>query len=180
MLVVAITSLAAGQDAQYLSWAVFAALIISGVGTALQAAKIGRLGGGHVLIMGATPNFIAVSVLAIEEGGPAMLASLIVLSSLFYLALAAWLPQLRRIITPVVSGTVLMLIAAILLPISFDRLQEVPEGASVAAGPCVAAITLIAATMSMLRGPRKWRPWSLLIGIAAGCVAAAPLRTVRL
>ena len=124
--------------------------------------------------MGSTPNFIAVSVLAIEEGGPTMLASLIVLSSLFYLALAAWLPLLRRIITPVVSGTVLMLIAAILLPIAFDRLQEVPAGASVAAGPCVAAATLIAATMLMLRGPRAWRPWSLLLGIAAGCVAAVP------
>ena len=174
VLIVAITALAAGQDERYLSWAVFAALIISGVNTALQAAKIGRLGGGHVLIMGATPNFIAVSVLAIEEGGPAMLASLIVLSSLFYLALAAWLPLLRRIITPVVSGTVLMLIAAMILPIAFDRLQEVPEGSSLAAGPCVAAVTLIAATMLMLRGPRTWRPWSLLLGIAAGCVAAVP------
>ena len=174
VLIVAITALAAGQDERYLSWAVFAALIISGVGTALQAAKIGRLGGGHVLIMGATPNFIAISVLAIEEGGPAMLASLIVLSSFFYLALAAWLPLLRRIITPVVSGTVLMLIAAMILPISFDRLQEIPEGAPIAAGPCVAAVTLIAATMLMLRGPRTWRPWSLLLGIAAGCVAAAP------
>ena len=174
MLIVAITALAAGQDERYLSWAVFAALIISGVGTALQAAKIGRLGGGHVLIMGATPNFIAISVLAIEEGGPAMLASLIVLSSFFYLALAAWLPLLRRIITPVVSGTVLMLIAAMILPIAFDRLQEVPEGSSLAAGPCVAAVTLIAATMLMLRGPRTWRPWSLLLGIAAGCVAAVP------
>ena len=174
VLIVAITALAAGQDESYLSWAVFAALIISGVNTALQAAKIGRLGGGHILIMGATPNFIAVSVLAVEEGGTAMLASLIVLSSLFYLALAAWLPLLRRIITPVVSGTVLMLIAAILLPISFDRLQEVPEGSSLAAGPCVAAVTLIAATMSMLRGPRTWRPWSLLLVFAAGCVAAAP------
>ena len=174
VLIVAITALAAGQDEGYLSWAVFAALIISGVNTALQAAKIGRLGGGHVLIMGATPNFIAVSVLAIEEGGPAMLASLIVLSSFFYLALAAWLPLLRRIITPVVSGTVLMLIAAILLPISFDRLQEVPEGASIVAGPCVAAVTLVAATMLMLRGPRTWRPWSLLLGIAAGCMAAVP------
>ena len=174
VLIVAITALAAGQDERYLSWAVFAALIISGVGTALQAAKIGRLGGGHVLIMGATPNFIAISVLAIEEGGPAMLASLIVLSSLFYLALAAWLPLLRRIITPVVSGTVLMLIAAMILPISFDRLQEIPEGAPIAAGPCVAAVTLIAATMLMLRGPRTWRPWSLLLGIAAGCVAAVP------
>ena len=86
VLIVAIIALAAGQDERYLSWAVFAALIISGVNTALQAAKIGRLGGGHVLIMGATPNFIAVSVLAIEEGGPAMLANLIVLSSFFYLA----------------------------------------------------------------------------------------------
>ena len=156
VLIVAITVLAAGQDERYLSWAVFAALIISGVATALQAAKIGRLGGGHVLIMGATPNFIAVSVLAIEEGGPAILASLIVFSSLFYLALATWLPLLRRIITPVVSGTVLMLIAALILPIAFDRLQEVPEGSSLAAGPCVAAVTLIAATMLMLRGPRTW------------------------
>jgi len=174
VLIVAITALAAGQDERYLSWAVFAALIISGVNTALQAAKIGRLGGGHVLIMGATPNFIAVSVLAIEEGGPAMLASLIVLSSFFYLALAAWLPLLRRIITPVVSGTVLMLIAALILPIAFDRLQEVPEGSSLAAGPCVAAVMVVASTMLMLRGSRTWRPWSLLLGIAAGCVAAVP------
>ena len=174
VLIVAITALAAGQDESYLSWAVFAALIISGVNTALQAAKIGRLGGGHILIMGATPNFIAVSVLAIEEGGPAMLASLIVLSSFFYLALAAWLPLLRRIITPVVSGTVLMLIAALILPIAFDRLQEVPEGSSLAAGPCVAAVMVVAATMLMLRGSRTWRPWSLLLGIAAGCVAAVP------
>ena len=174
VLIVAITALAASQDESYLSWTVFAALIISGVNTALQAAKIGRLGGGHILIMGATPNFIAVSVLAIEEGGPAMLASLIVLSSFFYLALAAWLPLLRRIITPVVSGTVLMLIAALILPIAFDRLQEVPEGSSLAAGPCVAAVMVVASTMLMLRGSRTWRPWSLLLGIAAGCVAAVP------
>ena len=88
--------------------------------------------------------------------------------------MAAWLPLLRRIITPVVSGTVLMLIAALILPIAFDRLQEVPEGSSLAAGPCVAAVMVVAATMLMLRGPRTWRPWSLLLGIAAGCVAAVP------
>ena len=97
-----------------------------------------------------------------------------VLSSLFYLAVAAWLPLLRRIITPVVSGTVLMLIAAMVLPIAFDRLTEVPEGAPVAAGPFVAAVTLFVSTMLMLRAPGTWRPWSLLIGIAAGCAASAP------
>ena len=174
VLIVAVTVLASGQGEGFMSWAVFAALIIAGGATALQAARIGRLGGGHLLITGVTPNFIAVSVLALEEGGPALLASLMVLSSLFYLAVAAWLPLLRRIITPVVSGTVLMLIAAMVLPIAFDRLTEVPEGAPAAAGPFVAAVTLFVSTMLMLRAPGTWRPWSLLIGIAAGCAASAP------
>ena len=173
VLVVAVSALAAGQDAQHLTWAVFAALIVSGIVTVLQAAKIGRVGLGHVLVTGITPNFIAVSVLALAEGGPATLASLLVLSSLFYLAVAAWLPQLRRIITPAVSGTVLMLIAVILLPISFDRLQEVPEGSQSFAGPVVAAMTLAATTILALRAPGALRIWSPLIGIATGCAAAA-------
>ena len=174
VLIVAITVLATGQGESYLTWSVFAALIIVGIVISLQAAKIGRLGGGHILITGVTPNFIAVSVLALDEGGPSMLASLIVLSSIFYLAVVAWLPLLRRIITPVVSGSVLMLIAALILPICFDRLSEVPEGTSTAAGPIVAAVTLIVSTLLVLRGPGIWRPLSLLIGIIAGCVAAIP------
>jgi len=174
VLIVAITVLATGQGESYLTWSVFAALIIVGIVITLQAAKIGRLGGGHILITGVTPNFIAVSVLALDEGGPSMLASLIVLSSLFYLAVVTWLPLLRRIITPVVSGSVLMLIAALILPICFDRLSEVPEGTSTVAGPIVAAVTLIVSTLLVLRGPGIWRPLSLLIGIVAGCVAAVP------
>lgn len=172
VLIVAVSTLAAGQDEQYLIWAVFVALIVSGIVTVLQAARIGRLGLGHVLVTGITPNFIAVSVLALAEGGPATLASLLVISSLFYLAVAAWLPLLRRIITPAVSGTVLMLIAVILLPISFDRLQEVPEGSAAFAGPFVAAVTLAVTTVLALRAPGVLRVWSPLIGIGLGCVAA--------
>ena len=173
VMIVAITALAAGQDEGYLTWSVFATLIIVGAVTALQASRIGRLGAGHVIITVVTPNFIAISVLALAAGGPAMLASLIVLSSLFFLAMAAWLPLLRRIITPTVSGTVLMLIATMVLPIALDRFDEVPEGASGIAGPSVAAVTLFAVTLLALRAPRRWRPLSLLIGVAAGCVAAA-------
>ncbi|MXX18893.1 MAG: hypothetical protein F4X03_09160 [Dehalococcoidia bacterium] len=173
VLVVAITSKAGGQDDSYLSWAVFAALIIAGVLTALQATRIGRLGAGHILIMGATPNFVAVSVLALEGGGPSLLASLIVVASLFYLALAIWLPLLRRIITPVVSGTVLMLLAVTILPIALDRVQEVPADAPGATGPTVALITLAIATAMALRASGAWRLWSPLIGIAVGTVVAA-------
>ena len=173
VLIVAVSALASGHDEQYLTWAVFVALIVSGLVTILQAARLGRVGMGHVLVTGVTPNFIAISVIALAEGGPATLASLIVLSSFFYLAVGTWLPLLRRVITPAVSGTVLMLIAILLLHISFDRLQEVPSTAPDFAGPVVAAVTLAVTVALALRGPQLWRVWSPLIGIGAGCAAAA-------
>ena len=56
------------------------------------------------------------------------MASLIVVSSLFQFLLAARLSLLRRIFTPTVTGTVIMLIAATVMPIIFVSLNDVPEG----------------------------------------------------
>ena len=175
LVVVAVTARAGGQGEDYLSWALFAALIISGALTALQGSRLWRLGAGHILIMGATPNFVAVSVLALAAGGPSLLASLVVVSALFYLALANWLPLLRRIITPVVSGTVLMLLALTILPVAFDRVQEIPNPAWPAAGPVIALATLVATIGLVLRSSGAWRLWSPLIGIGVGCAVAVPL-----
>ncbi|MCY4112885.1 MAG: hypothetical protein OXG33_02955 [Chloroflexi bacterium] len=175
VVVAAISGVAAGQDERQLRWTLVAALAVGGIVTILQAARVGRVGLGHIMIMGVTPNYIAVSVLALAEGGPSTLASLLVLSSVFYFAVAAWLPQLRRVMTPAVSGTVLMLIAVTLLPIAWDRLVEVPDGAPAFGGPGVAAVTLVVTTILALRAPRQWRIWSPLAGIGAGCVAAVLL-----
>ena len=173
VLVVAVTVLGGGQGEGYLSWAVSVSLLIAGALTALQSSRIGRFGAGHLLIMGPTPNFVAVSALALAHGGPPLLASLTVVASLFYLALALWLPLLRRVITPVVSGTVLMLIGATVLPISIDRIQEVPESSPQAAGPVIALATLVALVGLSLRVTKAWRLWSPLIAIACGCAVAA-------
>ena len=173
VLFVTIMALAGDQSEDYLSWAIFSALAIGGVVTALQAGRAGRLGAGHVLMTGAGPHFIAVAVLAMAGGGLPMLASLIVVSSLVQFALAQWLPLLRRVITPVVSGTALMLIAVTVMAIAVERLSEVPEGAPGAAGPAVAVVTLAVAVMLAMRASGIWRLWAPLIGIASGCVAAA-------
>ena len=173
VLIVTITARAGGQDEGYLSWAIFAALLIVGALTALQASRLWRFGSGHLLIMAVTPTFIAISVLALAEGGPELLASLIVVSSLAYLMLAWWLPFMRRIITPIVSGTVLMLIAVTVLPVALDRLNEVPAEAPDATGPVAALITLLVSTGLALRVAGKWRLWTPLIGISAGCAAVA-------
>ena len=172
VLIVAITARAGNQDDGYLTWAVFASLVIAGGLTALQAGRFGRLGAGHILIMGPTPNYVAISVLALTAGGPALLASLTVAASLFYLVLSLWLPLVRRIITPVVSGTVLMLIAAAILPVALDRVTEVPESAPAAAGPVAALVTLAAVVVLSLRVSGSWRIWSPFIAIASGCVVA--------
>ena len=175
VVIVAVTARSGGQDDDYLTWAVFAALIISGGLIALQASRVWRLGAGHILFMGPTTNFVAVAVLALEAGGPAMLASLTVAASLFYLMLAFWLPLLRRVITPIVSGTVLMLIAVSVLPIALERVREVAGDADPVTGPVVAVVTLVVTTVLALRAPRNLKPWSPLVALLAGSVAAAAL-----
>ena len=172
--IVAVVVQTAGQTESYLLWAIFAFLVVTGVSTALQAVQFGRLGTRHLLVMVASGNFIAVCITALEEVGPASMASLILVSALFQFAMAAWLPLLRRIITPVVSGTALMLIAVSVSPIAFNMLMNVPEDAPPLAAPSVFAITLAVTIALVLRASGVWRLWSPLIGLVVGCAVAAP------
>ena len=164
----------AGQPESYIPWAIFAALIVSGISTFLQAVRFWRIGAGHVLVMGTSGAFIAVCVTALVEGGPATMASLIVISSLFQFLLASRLSLLRRIFTPVVSGTVIMLIAVAVMPIIFDTLKDVPDGVSPVAAPFAALSTLAVIALLVMRAPPTWRLWSPIIGIVVGCAVAAP------
>ena len=103
------------------------------------------------------------------------MASLIVVSSLVQFALAAGLATLRRVFTPVVTGTVIMLIAATVMPIVFDMLSDAPSAAPDFAAPVVEAATLATVLALVLRGPKSLRLWSPLVGIIVGCAVAAPL-----
>ena len=174
VLTVVIVIQIAGQSEGFLSWAIFAALLVSGLTTILQAVRVGRIGSGHVLIMGTSGAFIAVCVTALVTGGPSTMASLVVVSSLFQFLLAARLPLLRRIFTPVVTGTVIMLIAVTVMPLVFDALTQVPEGSASIAAPIAAIATLATVAALVLRASPGWRLWSPLIGIVVGCVVAAP------
>ena len=173
VLTPAIVVRAAGSGEDYLSWAAFAALAISGVTTVLQAVRVGRVGSGHVLLMGTSAAFIAVCATAIAEGGPALLATLVTAAALFQFALSARLSLLRRVLTPTVCGTVVMLIPVTLMPIMFGLLSDVPEGAAPAAAPLSAAATLVVTVMVTLRAAGAWRLWAPVLGIGAGCAVAS-------
>ena len=173
VLTPAIVIRAAGGTEAYLSWALFAAVGVSGVTTIVQAVRLGRVGAGYVLLMGTSGAFIAICVTAIAEGGPAMLATLVVISSLFQFTLSRRLSLLRRILTPTVAGTVIMLIAVTVMPIVFDMLTQVPEGSTASAAPLSALATIILIVGIGLKATGALRLWAPVIGVVAGSIVAA-------
>lgn len=110
---------AVGLVDTWADWVVFAALVISGSTTILQAQRLGPFGAGHVLFMGTSGAFLAVSIAAMEAGGLPLLGTLVLVSALVQFALAARLSLFRSIITPTVGGTVICLIAVTVMPHGF-------------------------------------------------------------
>ena len=173
VLNVAIAVRSAGLDDAYLTWSVFAALLISAAITALQAFQFWRFGAGHIVLTCPAALFIGLMVTTVTSAGPSTFASLVVVCCVIQVALARWLPTLRRIFTPVVTGTVTMLIAVSVLPIAFDSVQDLPAGAPPVAGPAIAGMTLLALVVMTLRARGPWRLAGPFIGILAGCAIAA-------
>ena len=173
VLNVAIAIRASGLDDSFLAWSVFAAMLICGLITAAQALQLGRFGAGHVSLSWPAAMFIAIMVGTISAAGPATFASLMIVCSIIQVALAWWLPMLRRIITPTVSGTVTMLVAVSVLPIAFDTVRDLPPGAPAMAGPVIAGVTLLVSVIVMLRASGRWRLVAPFISILAGCAVAA-------
>ena len=164
---------AAGTGESYMSWAVFAAVLISGATTILQAVRLGHLGAGYVLPMGTSGAFIAICVTALAKGGPEMLATLIIISSLFQFILSEKLSLFRRILTPTVSGVVIMLIAVTVMPIMFDGLKDIPDDAPPLAAPISALVTLVTIVGMALKATGSMRLWAPVIGVLAGTLVSS-------
>lgn len=172
VLTPAIVIRAAEGSETYINWAVFAAVIVSGASTIIQAVRVGRVGAGYVLAMGTSGAFIAVCVTALVQGGPAVLAALVIASSLFQFTLAARLSFLRRVLTPVVSGTVIMLIPVSVMPIIWDLLDDIPAGGDPIGAPVSALITLLAVVLIALKATGVLRLWALVIGVVIGSLVS--------
>ncbi len=176
-LLVSITLGGDSHGEEYLIWAVFAALIINGAATAMQAGSFWRFGAGHVFFTCTMAGYLPVTRLALAQGGPALMASLVIVSSLVQFLLSAWLPMLRRIVTPVVSGTVLLLVAVMTIPIAFERVADVPEDAPAGAELLIIGAVLVVIVSLGLLASGRLRLWSPILGIGAGCAVAAALGT---
>ena len=157
---------AAEAPADELTWAVFASILVCGLVTMTLALRVWRVGAGYILMTNTTGTAIAVGADAVAAGGAALLASLVLVCSLLQFALSFRLSLLRRVVTPTVSGVVLMLIPVTVMPVVFERLDDVPAGA--AASAVCALATVVAVAGIMVKGGPKLRPWAPLIGLGLG------------
>lgn len=162
----------AGASDSVVAWAVFASLLTAGAVTILNAFPVRRFGAGHILVTGPGAAVVAISVDALAGGGLALLATLIIASALFQFAFSFRISMFRRMITPTVSGIILMLIPVTVTPVIFRRITEVPVGHSQAGGVVCALVTLVLIVFISLKGKRRLRPWAPLLGIAGGAVVA--------
>ena len=166
---------AAGAAEAVLLWAVCASVVVCGTTAMLQAIRLGRIGAGYILVTGTSGAAIAVSVAALAEGGPALLATLVLIMSLFQFAFSARLALFRRILTPTVTGTVIMLTPVTVMPVIFDQLKNVPDGALAPAAALSTLTTLLVIAVVVLKAKGALRLWAPIIGIVAGSVVGGAL-----
>lgn len=174
---------AAGLIDQWGNWVVFAALVISGSTTVLQALRIGPIGAGHILFMGTSGAFIAVSIAALDAGGLPLLGMLVLISSLVQFAVSARLSLFRSVVTPTVGGTIICMIAVTVMPFGFKMVSEVPAGFDNVAPQApmwTAVATLAAIVLLSFYTSGKARLWAPLLGVLLGSAVAYPLGLINL
>ncbi|OEU57234.1 MAG: xanthine permease XanP [Desulfobulbaceae bacterium S3730MH12] len=115
-----------GLSVEYSSFLISMALFASGVGTFIQVSRFGPLGSGLLSIQGVSFTFISTIIvigLSVKKGGGSIETAMATifgctfLGSFFTMAASRALPYLQKIITPVVSGVVVLLIGLTLIQV---------------------------------------------------------------
>ena len=175
VMLAALVVRASGETEEYLSWVTFTALAVTGASMVLQSLRLRQLGSGRLIVANFNVPFLAVSALALHVGGPGLLASLVVVSTLVQSVLTLRLASLRRIFTQTVSGVVVMLVAVSALPFIISRAVVPPEGEPVALFLAPGVAALAAGVLISLQDAPFWRMWILPVTVAVGLVVAVPL-----
>ena len=163
---------ASGRDETYLVWVVFASLLVAGLTTMVQVRGVGLVGASAMLPMFTAAFSIPFCIDAVSDGGPATLACLVIVCGLGQIAISKWLFILRRIVTPVVGGTVLMILSITLASVVPRLLPDASD--SDALGAHIAALSTLGIVSALiLRGSAAVRLWGPIIGIVAGSAVAA-------
>ncbi|MBW3698505.1 purine permease [Vibrio sp. T187] len=169
-----------GEHVPYL---ISMALIVSGVGTFIQAKRIGPIGAGMICVQGTSFAFLS-SVLAAgfiaksKGGGPEEILSLILgvcfVGAFIEIAISQFIDKLKKIITPLVTGIVITTIGISLIKVGMTDIaggfnaKDFGQLSNLALGAIVLATIIVLNRSGLL----VVRLSAILAGLAIGYVAA--------
>lgn len=178
-----IVSAALGLNA-YLPWLISMSLIVSGAGTFIQARRPFGIGAGMICLQGTSFAFLGAILSAgfavkSRGGSPeqimAMIFGITLVAAFIPVVVSRFTGQLRKIITPLVSGTVLCLIGISLIKVSIIDWGG-GHGAKNFGAPhslLIGLLTLITIVI-FSRARNRWlRLGAVILGISFGCLLSA-------
>ena len=173
--IITIVAAAGGQSEGYVSWVFFSVFVLSGIGNILQPFRFWRFGSGYSVATATLTAYIAVASSALAAGGPLLLSAVMAVSSLVQFVFISRLSLLRRVMTPLVAGTVLMLLPVTVMPRVLATLPDVPDGSHSATAPILTGVTLAILLGMRLFTTPKVQQYSPVVAVLAGCLIAIPL-----
>jgi len=167
----------------HLPYLISMALMVSGVGTFIQARRPFGIGAGMICLQGTSFAFLgavlSAGFLVKSRGGSpedvlAMIFGVCFFGAFVQIVLSRMLGQLRRVITPLVTGIVITLIGVSLIKVGVTDLGGGFNAPDFGAPANLGLGTLVLLTIIALN--RSSRPWvrlsAIIIGLAVGSIAA--------
>ncbi|TLX64045.1 xanthine permease XanP [Stutzerimonas nosocomialis] len=167
----------------HLPYLISMALMVSGVGTFLQARSPWGIGAGMICLQGTSFAFLgavlSAGLLVKGRGGSpedilAMIFGVCFFGAFVQIVLSRFIGQLRKVITPLVTGIVITLIGVSLIKVGITDLGGGFKAEDFGAPRNLALGALVLLTIILLN--RSQQPWvrlsAIIIGLAVGSLAA--------
>ena len=159
------------DDTAYL---VSMALLAAALGTALQSTRIGFVGSGLLSVTGTSFAFLQPLIVSGLAGGLPLMLGMSLATVPIQFVLAPFLPKLKKVFTPLVSGIVVVLIGRSIIPAAMRGIIEpVSATAPAWAGGAVALVVMASVLAAQALGRPKTRMVSILVGVVVGYLICA-------
>lgn len=170
-----ILATAIGLSSEELQYIIFVTILITAVTTFIQAYGLGPVGSGYTLFMGPASIFLACALSAAHVGGYALVITMSIVAAPIEVLFSYFLGHLRRVVTPVVGGVVIMIVSITLIPLALEFWVGRPGTPSYQQPEnlFLGLITFLIILGISIFGRPSWRLFGPVIGIMVGYTTAS-------
>lgn len=161
-------------------------LVISGIATFLQSKKVGPFGAGLLIVQGTSFNFIGpiigIGSAMVAAGTPvesvmAAIFGVVIAGSFIEMGVSQILPWIKRLITPLVTGIVVLLIGLTLIKVGLTSMGggygAMKDGTFANADNLIMSCTVLGLIILLNRIKVVWiKSSAILIALVAGYILA--------